>query len=49
MQKRTNKPGMSNTDRGGFRGHGHGRGGRGRGNHSRVRGRGRGAVSFAPN
>ena len=26
MQKRTNKPGMSNTDRGGFRGHGRGRG-----------------------
>ena len=40
MQKRTNKPGMSNTDRGGFRGYGRGRGGRGRG---------RGAASFTPN
>jgi len=54
MPKRTNKPGVSSTDRGGFRGRGRGRGGRGRGYFSRVRGRGlyrgrgRGAASFAP-
>merc|ERR1712035_213897 len=54
MPKRTNKPGVSSTDRGGFRGRGRGRGGRGRGYYSRVRGRGlyrgrgRGAASFAP-
>ncbi|CAG5105676.1 Oidioi.mRNA.OKI2018_I69.chr1.g2350.t1.cds [Oikopleura dioica] len=49
MPKRTNKPGVSSTDRGGFRGRGRGRGrgfyGRGRG---RAMYRGRGRGGYAP-
>merc|ERR1719300_1710658 len=45
MPKRTNKPGVSSTDRGGFRGRGRGRGFRGRG---RAMYRGRGRGGYAP-
>merc|ERR1712035_20551 len=40
MPKRTNKPGISSTDRGGYRGRGRGYRGRGRGGYYRPRGRG---------
>ena len=53
MPKRTNKPGVSSTDRGGYRGRGRGRGRARGGFFGRVRGRGmyrgRGRVpAFAP-
>ena len=51
MPKRTNKPGISSTDRGRPRGRGRGRGGwrgRGRGGGAIFRGRGRGRGAFTP-
>merc|ERR1719284_1396088 len=52
MPKRTNKPGISSTDRGGYRGRGRGYRGRGRGGYYRPRGRGfyrgRARATYAP-
>merc|ERR1711973_1083344 len=52
MPKRTNKPGISSTDRGGYRGRGRGYRGRGRGGYYRplCRGfyRGRARATYAP-
>jgi polyadenylate-binding protein 2 len=47
MPKRTNKPGVSSTDRGGFRGRGRGRG-RGFRGRGRAMYRGRGRGGYAP-
>merc|ERR1712227_6496 len=52
MPKRTNKPGISSTARGGYRGRGRGYRGRGRGGYYRPRGRGfyrgRARATYAP-